>query len=810
LQTAWKLQSQGAEDNSMRRILLVGLAGMLGAVRVPAQDDAPGRGVARLSLSNGDLSVKRGDSGDLVAAAINAPLLAGDRVFSGAASRGEIQFDWANFLRLGPRSEVRLADLENQRYLIQVAEGATLFRVLRDSDAQVELSTPTVSVRPLRRGSYRVEVLPDGTTAVTVRDGGRAEIYTPRGSEVIRDGQTLRARGTAADPEFQVAGAPGEDEFDRWNNNRDRDLNRSQSYRYVPRGVYGVDDLDLYGTWYNDPGYGWVWAPRVAAGWAPYRYGRWSWIDYYGWSWISYDPWGWAPFHYGRWFHGPRGWCWWPGAIGVRTWWRPGLVAFFGFGGGGFGFSAGIGVGGWNNWGWVPLAPFEPFYPWYGGGFYRGFNNRTVINNTTIVNNTNVYNIYRNARIQNAITAVDASQFGRGRGGWSAQGGEYRQVTRGELERANLVRGQLPVAPGRDALRFGDRDVTPGGFPRSREDTRFFSRSQPASVERVPFERQQEALRALEGGRGAGTGRVAESPGGGGGRRPDPAGAGRGDPGGGWNRPGGADGPRTGSGEWSRFGESRGGGAAARGEAGGSMREPAPGAAPPDNGFRRSETPGRGAGSGDSGWRRLGEGRSPGEGRRFGEPNTLPGRDAEVRGSGEWRRFGEANPGSVSRGEIGGAGRGPAAAPAVPPDGGSRRGESQGRGDGFNQRFENDWRRFDGGARGGSAASGGFEPRTEMRGFGGGAAGGFGRGGSAPEPVRINPPIVRDRGGFDRGDAPRVGIPRGNWGGAGGGGRVEAPRGGGGGDASRGSMGPGAGRGGDTGRSGGGGGRRGQ
>lgn len=814
----------------MKRYAFVGLAGMLCAVGAWAQDDAPGRGVARLSLINGELSVKRGDSGDLVAAAINAPLLAGDRVLSGVASRGEIQLDGANFLRVGPRSEVRLADLENQRYLLQIAEGAAMFRMLRDGEGQVELSTPSVSVRPLRRGSYRVEVLPDGTTEVTVRDGGRAEIFTPRGTETIRDGQTLRARGSASDPEFQVVRAPGEDEFDRWNNNRDRDLNRSQSYRYVPRGVYGVDDLDLYGSWYNDPGYGWVWSPRVAAGWAPYRYGRWGWLDYYGWSWISYDPWGWAPFHYGRWFNGPRGWCWWPGAVGVRTWWRPGLVAFFGFGGGGFGVNVGFG-GGWNRWGWVPLAPFETFHPWYGNGFYRGFNNRNFINNTTIVNNTNIYNIYRNARIDNAITAVDSGQFGRGRGGWSTTGGDYRHVTRGEIESVNLVRGQLPVAPGRDALRFGDRDVTPGNLPRSRDDTRFYSRTQPTNVERVPFERQQETLRAFEGGRGAGGGRVGERSAGAntgeGSRRGDLVDSGRG--GGGaaatgdnsWRHAGegrgaGNEGRRTAepappqggreSGDWSRFGESRTGNAA-RGEVGGGGRGRNPETTLPATGG--------GAASPDNGWRRMGEGRDTGRGagesRRFGEPVAPASRESEARGSGDWRRFGEAGPGNATRGEIGGSGRGQAVTPQTPADNGGRRGDP-GRNDSFQQRFENDWRRFEGGSRSGQAG-GNSDVRNEPRsggGFGRGDAGGFGRGGSPAEPVRINPPIVRDRGGFDRGGgASRMESPRGNWGGGGGGGapRMEAPRGGG---ESRGEMGGGGGRGGDGGRSGGGGGRRGR
>jgi hypothetical protein len=50
-------------------------------------------GVARVSLIHGDVSTQRGDSGDWSAAALNAPVLAGDRVHYRAGRRrsGAIQ-----------------------------------------------------------------------------------------------------------------------------------------------------------------------------------------------------------------------------------------------------------------------------------------------------------------------------------------------------------------------------------------------------------------------------------------------------------------------------------------------------------------------------------------------------------------------------------------------------------------------------------------------------------------------------------------------------------------------------------------------
>jgi len=265
----------------------------------PADDAA--RGVARISFLNGDVSVRRGDSGEIISAAINAPLVSQDTLLTGSGATAEIQFDSANMIRLGHNSEVRLTELAYHRAQMQVANGTVTFRILRDSDSRMEIDTPQVSVRPGTLGSYRITIREDGTSEVAVRSG-EAEIFTPRGSEPLRAGQMIVARGTAADPEFQVMAAPPLDDWDRWNENRDRRFERTRSYEYVNRDIYGAEDLDDSGDWV-DSQYGRAWHPRVAADWAPYRNGHWAWVDYYGWTWVSDDSWGWAPYHYGNWFY---------------------------------------------------------------------------------------------------------------------------------------------------------------------------------------------------------------------------------------------------------------------------------------------------------------------------------------------------------------------------------------------------------------------------------------------------------------------------------------------------------------------------
>ncbi len=401
--------------------------------------DEAGPPVARLSVMSGEASVRRRDSGEWIAAVVNAPLLAGDTLATGPGGQVELQLDEANYLRLAGDTEVRLADLMDGRSQIQVAGGQVFYRGLRDSAVQTEISTPSVAVHPLRLAATRIEVSGDGSTRIIVRRG-EAEVSTQRGTERVREGNMMIVRSGAGDAEYQLAQAPGRDGWDAWNEQRDGYLERAQSNRYVGQGIYGAEDLDAAGRWSYDPAYGNVWMPTVGANWAPYRDGRWVWVDYYGWTWVDDAPWGWAPFHYGSWYMRTGfGWAWYPGARYGRTWWRPGLVSFVGFGGG---YGRGFG-----NIGWVPLGPREAYHPWYGRG-------RGGFNNFNVVNNANIAGIYRNARVPNGVTAVASQDFQRG---------AFRNhvaPNAGDLQRGGLMRGGLPVQAGANQARLGDRAAT--------------------------------------------------------------------------------------------------------------------------------------------------------------------------------------------------------------------------------------------------------------------------------------------------------------------------------------------------------------
>ena len=85
--------------------------------------------------------------------------------------------------------------------------------------------------------------------------------------------------------------------------------------------------LATCGTWVDVEGNGSCFPrPGVAMDWQPYCYGRWVWTDC-GWYWQTDEPWGWACYHYGTWLDDPGfGWVWVPGIEWAPAWveWRIG------------------------------------------------------------------------------------------------------------------------------------------------------------------------------------------------------------------------------------------------------------------------------------------------------------------------------------------------------------------------------------------------------------------------------------------------------------------------------------------------------
>jgi hypothetical protein len=473
--------------------------------------------VARMSVVNGQVNLQRGDSGEAVAGVQNTPVVAGDRVSTGTRSRLELTLDFANFLRLDERSEVKIADLTRTHIQVQVASGIVDYTVLKGNEADIEIDTPNATIHPIREGRYRIQINADSECDVIVREG-EAEITTSQGSTSIQKGQMITVRGTD-NPEYKTADAPQTDSWDDWNRDRDRQVQGATSWGHANHYYTGVNDLDAYGHWTNVPGYGDVWVPNQDSGWAPYREGRWVWEPYWGYTWVSYEPWGWAPYHYGRWFVNAGNWCWWPGPVygGYRPFWSPAYVSFFGFSGRHFGVGVGFGFG---AYGWLPIGPGDPFFPWWGGyrsGFafvntfefneFRGGRRWEPLWRGNGRGFSNFEGAFRDGRLRDGVTTMRAEEFGH-----AGVRRDFARVSESDFRGAKMVAGAMPVVPTRDSLRSSDRNVNGSSSQARGGQEHFFTRSTPRGSPES-FQAGQSQMQNVVRQNGAnGAGRIQSNP----------------------------------------------------------------------------------------------------------------------------------------------------------------------------------------------------------------------------------------------------------------------------------------------------------
>jgi hypothetical protein len=380
----------------------------------PSADDTqdPPSRVARISFTDGSVSLQPGGTGDWGTATRNRPMTIGDKLWVDQNSRAELQAGQAA-LHLGGMTAISFLNLDQNITQIRLAEGKLNFRVREILEGDnYEVDTPNLAFTVREAGDFRIDVNENGDYTSVTAIRGQGEIVAGGQTYPLHAGERADVTGADNNVKFSTAAAPAPDDLDRWAQDRDLKEDNSPSAQHVSRDMVGYSDLDDNGTWSEQPDYGSVWTPNnVGPDWAPYSNGYWNYVGPWGWTWVGYEPWGFAPFHYGRWnwFGGSWGWC--PGPMYGRPFYGP---AFVGFLGGGFGFGFGFGGG----YGWFPLGWGEPFRPWYhaGGNYWRNVNvHNTFIRNTNVIGGRGNGNFnYRYAHNANAVTAASHSAFVNG------------------------------------------------------------------------------------------------------------------------------------------------------------------------------------------------------------------------------------------------------------------------------------------------------------------------------------------------------------------------------------------------------------
>ena len=461
------------------------------------QVDPPGR-VARLGYLTGDVSFTPAGESDWVQAQVNRPLVAGDKLWTGNASRVEVQID-SSTIRLDHDSSFDFLTLDDRLAQMELTQGALDLSVRRMNNAEsYEVDTPTIAFIANRAGEYRIDVSPDGYTVVTARRGGGEAVGEGGRRVTIAEGQSVRFNDSQL-RDYQVNQIAAPDTFDSFTVERERRYTRAPAHRYVSEDVVGYEDLDDYGTWDEAPEYGHVWYPsEVSVDWAPYHDGHWAWVDPWGWTWVDNAPWGFAPFHYGRWAYIGSRWGWVPGPLDVEPVYAPALVAFVG----GRDFSVGLSLGG--PIGWFALGPRDVYFPGYRCGRdyfdrvnYGGsvFINRTVVNNyygSWSSGRLNYANLnYTNRTAPGALTAMSGSAFVAGQPVRSAA-----VAVNGTTFANARVLPRAALAPTRESLVGGrGRAAAP---PASAFNRGVIAANRPAAA--APSFAQRQALLQKNGG----------------------------------------------------------------------------------------------------------------------------------------------------------------------------------------------------------------------------------------------------------------------------------------------------------------------
>lgn len=318
--------------------------------------------VGRISHVEGQLLRYVPAEKDWVATVKDAPFGFDDALYADEESRAEFIMPNNTWLRIGANTQVQLIALKGDATEIDVASGIARFFnksrhvMLKATTPFGYVVAPAGTAFDLYVGDESVEVIALEGSVEFVHDGDETRYGVNEGaSSIIADSRNV----TSGDGTVDAA-------WEEWNVQRDdvwakRIEIKGDSVRYLPSTLRSeAYTLEEHGRWervYYQGRYRHFWRPvTVSAGWEPFTVGRWT--EWYGDNtWIPAEPFGYVTHHYGNWVYVNDFWYWAPPVVsvgvhigpgaGIGLAWYPGRVAWI---------SSGVDIG------WVPLAPYEPYY----------------------------------------------------------------------------------------------------------------------------------------------------------------------------------------------------------------------------------------------------------------------------------------------------------------------------------------------------------------------------------------------------------------------------------------------------------------
>lgn len=284
--------------------------------------------IVRLSYLDGTVQIdhERGFEN----ATVNMPIAEGDRLLARSDAWAEVQFEDGSTVRLSPDTLITFAQLGLNAdggtvTAIDLDQGEALFTVKKHGNSEFAVSARNKTILLKHSGSFRVTTTNSTPLQVVVWKGEVTVRDTTTGSHVaVKKNENFRLDPFDFD-KYALEKDATADDMDSWSSQRDESLRTyAAAGGSIPQSPYqyGLSDLNYYGTYYDVPGYGYLWQPwGVNPGWDPFMNGYWAWSPVCGYCWVSAYPWGWMPYRYGSWlFVGGYGWMWQPG---YWQGWRP-------------------------------------------------------------------------------------------------------------------------------------------------------------------------------------------------------------------------------------------------------------------------------------------------------------------------------------------------------------------------------------------------------------------------------------------------------------------------------------------------------
>jgi len=293
----------------------------------------------------------------------DTPFAIDDVLYATLEGRAEVIMPNNTWARIDGDTQIQLVLLNKETTEIDLSLGkARLYN--KSSDTMIKATThfgyvmvPPETTFDLYVGENVVKVIALKGTVYFVHNSSDTRYEVTAGSSSVFAYST---RVTASEGHI----SPG---WDGWN--RDRDILWAETMRatgesasYLPPALHDeAYVLENYGQWervFYDDAYYSFWRPVcVGAGWAPFTVGRWS-VWHGDKIWIPQEPFGYVTHHYGNWIFTRGYWYWAPPVtrrmlctglplLDTGSCWYPGRVAWIHYG---------------ANVGWIPLAPYEPYY----------------------------------------------------------------------------------------------------------------------------------------------------------------------------------------------------------------------------------------------------------------------------------------------------------------------------------------------------------------------------------------------------------------------------------------------------------------